>query len=170
MVLESEGADVYRVGMGYDIHRFVPHRKLFIGGVRIPFKKGLLGHSDADILLHAVCDALLGALGSGDIGEHFPNTEARTQGISSLKLLGRVRDLLYDKGARVVNIDTMVIMDAPKIGRYKEKMKANMAKVLKIEKGRVSVKATTNEGTGMIGKGEAAAAYAVVLIESRRKR
>jgi len=159
---------MYRIGIGYDIHRFASQRKLFIGGVRIPFAKGLLGHSDADILLHAVCDALLGAMGLGDIGEHFPDTDARFQGISSLRLLEKVKGLLCDKGARVVNIDTMVVMEAPKIGRYKEKMKANMARILKIEKGRVSVKATTNEGTGMIGKGEAAAAYAAVLIESRR--
>jgi 2-C-methyl-D-erythritol 2,4-cyclodiphosphate synthase len=159
---------MYRVGIGYDIHRFALGRKLFIGGVRIPFKKGLRGHSDADVLVHAVCDALLGALGSGDIGEHFPNTDARFRGISSLKLLKVVSDLLRDKGARVVNIDTMVVMEAPKIGRYKEKMKAGMAKILGTEKSRVSVKATTNEGTGMIGKGEAAAAYAAVLLEIRR--
>ncbi|MBI5873046.1 MAG: 2-C-methyl-D-erythritol 2,4-cyclodiphosphate synthase [Candidatus Omnitrophica bacterium] len=160
---------MYRVGIGYDIHRFAPGRKLFIGGVKVPYFKGLLGHSDADVLLHAVCDALLGAIGAGDIGQHFPNTDIRYKGISSIVLLAKVKRLLDRNSARIINIDTMVVLEAPKLARFKEKMKANMVGVLKIDKDRISIKATTNEGVGLIGKGKAACAYATALIKKSRR-
>ncbi len=154
----------YRVGIGYDIHRFAKDRKLFLGGVRIPYKTGLLGHSDADVILHAICDALLGAAALGDIGKIFPNTDRRYKGISSLKLLAAVRELLCKNCFKIVNVDTMAVLEAPKLGAYKDKMRKNISKALKIPIGNISIKATTNEGVGHIGKNEAAAAYAVALI------
>lgn len=159
-----------RVGFGYDVHRFAPKRKLVLGGVEIPFKRGLLGHSDADVIVHAVADALLGALGLCDIGMLFPDTDRRYKDISSLKLLKEVSGLIKKKGFGVVNVDIMLILEAPKIGAYREKMRSNIAKVLGVRLERVSVKATTNEGVGLVGREAAAAAYAVVLIEKRRKK
>ena len=155
----------FKIGIGYDIHRFAPGRKLFIGGLLIPFKYGLLGHSDADVLLHALCDALLGALGEGDIGEHFPEDDPKYKNISSLVLLKNVQQLLAKKSFKVGNIDAMLLLEAPKISVFKEKMKSKIAGVLKIDKSKISIKATTNEGTGIIGQGKAAAATVVALIQ-----
>ncbi|MFH0876674.1 MAG: 2-C-methyl-D-erythritol 2,4-cyclodiphosphate synthase [Candidatus Omnitrophota bacterium] len=157
-----------KIGIGYDIHRLVKGRKLFLGGVRVPSKKGLLGHSDADVILHAVCDALLGAMGTGDIGLLFPNTDRKYKNISSLVLLKRVAGLLKKNSFRVGNIDVMLLLEAPEIGRYRETMKAHISKALGIGISQVSLKATTNEGTGDIGKGKACAAYAVVLIKKEK--
>ncbi len=156
-----------RIGLGYDIHRLVKGRKLFLGGVPIPFTKGLLGHSDADVVLHAVCDALLGALGKGDIGEHFPNTDKRYKGISSLTLLQRVYALVKKEGFSVGNVDTMILAQAPNLKAYKPKMRAAIAKVLRLRPARVNIKATTQEGVGFIGRSEAIAAYAMVLLVKR---
>lgn len=153
-----------RVGFGYDIHKFSKDRKLFIGGVEIPSSKGLLGHSDADVLIHALCDALLGAVGENDIGHFFPDADQKYKGISSLKLLEEVRVLVEKKGQKIENIDTVVLMESPKIGPYKERIKECLSDCLRIKKECIGVKATTHEGVGEIGHGEAAAAYAVVLL------
>lgn len=159
-----------KVGIGYDIHKFAVKRKLVLGGVQIPFSKGLLGHSDADVILHAVCDALLGALGQGDIGQLFPDTNNKYKDISSLILLKNVGGLLKKMAFRVGNIDVMLLLESPKIARYKKKMKARIAQTLDIQVSRVSIKATTHEGVGDIGRGKAAAAYAVVLIKKMEDR
>lgn len=151
-----------RVGLGYDIHRLVKGRKLFLGGVQIPFQKGLLGHSDADVLLHAVCDAMLGAAGERDIGYHFPNTDNTYQDISSLELLSQTLRIIKKKKYQPGNIDVVVLAEAPKIGKYVEQIKKNIAAVLKIQKNCIGIKATTNEGVGLIGKGQAIAAMAIV--------
>ncbi len=156
-------ADV-RVGVGYDIHRFAAGRKLVLGGVAIPYKKGLLGHSDADVVLHAVADALLGAVGGGDIGRHFPDTDKRFKGISSLVLLKRVAGILKKDGWRVNNVDVMLLLEAPRMGPYRDRMRRRMAQALGVRPGRVSVKATTHEAVGAIGKNRAAAAYAVAAV------
>ena len=155
-----------RVGFGYDIHRMAPERKLILGGVRIPNPLGLSGHSDADVLLHAVCDALLGAAALGDIGRHFPDSDKRYQGISSLKLLRSVRTLLREHHFAVVNIDSTVILERPKIAPYVPKMRKRIAAALGIGENQVSVKATTNEGLGPLGSGEGCAACAVALVTS----
>jgi len=153
-----------RIGTGYDVHRLVDGRRLVIGGVDIPYEKGLLGHSDADVLLHAVCDALLGAAGLGDIGRHFPDTDPRFKGISSLKLLGEVSRLLGEKGFRVNNIDATIVAERPKMAPHIPAMTANIAAAVKAGPGAVNVKATTTEGLGFAGKGEGMAAYAVCTI------
>ena len=155
----------YRIGIGYDIHRFAPNRKLILGGVHIPFSRGLLGHSDADVILHAVCDALLGAMGEDDIGKYFPDFNRRYKDISSSVILKKVASILRGKSYKVVNVDVMLLLERPKISFFKPEMKVNIAKILKITQDAVSVKATSHEGVGAIGKGQAAAAYAVVLIE-----
>ena len=154
-----------RVGHGYDVHRLVPERDLIIGGVNIPYELGLLGHSDADVLLHAVMDAMLGALALGDIGRHFPDSDERWRGISSLLLLAEVGKMLNNKGARVVNIDATLVLQRPKIAAYVPRMVENIAKTLGIEKDRVNIKATTEEHLGFTGSGEGASAHAVALIE-----
>jgi len=154
-----------RSGFGYDIHRFVPKRKLVLGGVRIPSKFGLLGHSDADVLLHAICDALLGAAALGDIGQHFPDTDPRYKGVSSLVFLRAVRDLLQAEGFRPINVDSTLVLQAPKIAPYIPAMRRKIARALKVDVERVSVKATTNEGLGTLGAGEGCAAYAVAAVE-----
>ena len=151
-----------RVGIGYDIHRLVEGRRLILGGVEIPFKKGLLGHSDGDVLLHALCDALLGAAGKGDIGQHFPDTDPSYKDISSLVLLEKVKTII--KGYEISNIDSIIIAQEPKLASYLEKMKMNIAKVLKIDKYKINIKVTTTEGLGPMGGGEAVAAYAVVSL------
>ena len=156
-----------RVGIGYDIHRFTKGRKLILGGVKIPSKTGLLGHSDADVLLHAVCDALLGAASLGDIGKHFPVKSRKYKGISSLILLKHVGLLVFEKGYQVGNIDATVILQSPKIGRYTERMQKKIAHVLHLQSGQISIKATTNEHLGALGRTEGAAAFAVALIASR---
>jgi 2-C-methyl-D-erythritol 2,4-cyclodiphosphate synthase len=155
-----------RVGLGYDIHRLVKGRKLFLGGALIPFPKGLLGHSDADVLLHAVCDAMLGAAGERDIGYHFPTTDEAYKGISSLELLHQTLRIIKKKRYQPANIDVVVLAEAPKIGKYVKQIKKNIAQVLKIKKNCIGIKATTNEGVGLIGKGQAIAAMAIVSLKS----
>lgn len=155
-----------RVGMGYDVHILTEGRKLIIGGVLIPYEKGLLGHSDADVLVHVVMDALLGAAGLGDIGKHFPDNDERYKGISSMKLLEKVAALLEDKLYMVENIDATIIAQKPKMRPYIEAMEQNIAKVLGIEADRVNIKATTEEGLGFTGSGEGISAQAVCLLEN----
>ncbi|WP_300688225.1 2-C-methyl-D-erythritol 2,4-cyclodiphosphate synthase [uncultured Oscillibacter sp.] len=154
-----------RIGHGYDVHRLVPERKLILGGVEIPWDKGLLGHSDADVLVHAVMDALAGAARLGDIGKLFPDTDPAYKGISSLKLLGEVGRLLGERGFAVVNIDAALLAQAPKVAPYKAQMAKNIAAALRIEPEQVNVKATTEEGLGFTGDGSGMAAHAVVLLE-----
>lgn len=154
-----------RIGHGYDVHRLVEGRKLILGGVEIPWEKGLLGHSDADVLVHAVMDALTGAARLGDIGKLFPDTDPAYAGISSLKLLSEVGRLLGEKGFAVVNIDATLLAQAPKVGPYKQMMAENIAAALDIGPERVNVKATTEEGLGFTGDGSGMAAHAVVLLE-----
>jgi len=156
-----------RIGIGYDIHRLVPGRKLFLGGIRIPFKYGLLGHSDGDVLLHALCDAILGALGQGDIGEHFPDNDPKYKDISSLKLLKQVVGLLDRRNFRVVNLDTIVITEEPKLLPYKARILKGIARVLKVKESYLNIKAKTNEGLGAIGKKQAIACYAAATIISK---
>jgi len=157
-----------RVGSGYDIHRLIQGRKLVLGGVIIPFEKGLLGHSDADVVLHALCDALLGAAGLGDIGQHFPDTEPRFKDISSMELLAQTFQLVRDKGFCVNNVDATILAEAPKLDRHRSAMQANIAGVLELEPGDVNIKATTMEGVGAIGKGEAIAAMCVVTLREKQ--
>ena len=156
-----------RIGIGYDVHRLVEGRKLILGGVEIPYEKGLLGHSDADVLVHAVMDALLGAAALGDIGQHFPDNDPEYKGISSILLLQKVGGLLKKNGYRVVNIDSIVIAQRPKLLPYRPQMAENMAKALGIPVGCVSVKATTEEGMGFTGTGDGMASQSVVLLEER---
>lgn len=153
-----------RVGMGYDIHRLVHGRKLILGGKEIPFEKGLLGHSDADVLVHAICDALLGAAGLGDIGIHFPDTDPLYKDICSLKLLEKTCDMLKNKGFTIGNIDSTVFAERPKISLYRIEMRANIARHAGIDEELVNIKATTTEGLGMIGKGEGIAAMCIAMI------
>ena len=154
-----------RIGHGYDVHRLEKGRKLIIGGVEIPFEKGLLGHSDADVLLHAICDALLGAAALGDIGKHFPDSDEKYKDVSSLVLLKNTAELLRQKGFKIVNIDSAVVAQAPKILPYIDKMVDNISDAIGIEKTRVNVKATTEEMLGFTGNGEGISAYAVCLIK-----
>ncbi len=155
-----------RIGFGFDVHKLIEGRKLILGGVEIPFEKGLLGHSDADVLLHAICDALLGAAALGDIGKHFPDTDIRFKGISSIELLKHVGKLLSQNGYAIGNIDSTLVLEKPKILPYINQMQKNIAESLGILENQVSVKATTNEGMGFIGTGEGAVAYAVTTINS----
>jgi len=163
---ENERGCMYnlRVGHGYDVHRFAEERRLVLGGVEIPFEKGLLGHSDADVLLHAIMDSLLGALSLGDIGKHFPDTDGEFLGISSVNLLTRVGKLMRERGATVVNIDATVILQKPKISPFVEKMRQNIAFALNIDVNAVNIKGTTEEHLGFTGSGEGAAAHAVSLV------
>ena len=154
-----------RIGHGYDVHRLVEGRNLILGGVKIDYEKGLLGHSDADVLVHAVMDALTGAARLGDIGKLFPDTDPAYAGISSLKLLAEVGRLLNERGYQVVNIDATLLAQAPKVGPYKQEMAENMARALGIQPDQVNVKATTEEGLGFTGDGSGMAAHAVVLLE-----
>lgn len=156
-----------RIGHGYDVHKLAENRKLILGGVEIPFKKGLLGHSDADVLLHAICDSLLGAAALGDIGVHFPDTSDEFMGISSLKLLRVVADLLDRSGYKVINIDSTVIAQDPKLSPYINKMRENIAKALNIELSSVSVKATTEEHLGFTGEKLGISAHSVCLIDKK---
>ncbi len=156
----------YSIGIGYDVHPLVPGRKLVLGGVKIPHSLGLQGHSDADVLLHAIADAVLGAAGNGDIGEHFPDTDPRYKNISSLVLLKKARAEAEADGLKVANVDCVLLAEAPKISRYKQAMKRNIAKALNIDPERVNIKATTNEGLGFVGRREGMAAYATVLLRS----
>ena len=156
-----------RIGQGYDVHRLVEGRPLVLGGVTVPFEKGLLGHSDADVLLHAVMDALLGAAALGDIGKWFPDSDEAYRGADSLDLLRRTGDLLRKNGWSIVNLDATLLAQAPKIAPYREKMRQNIASALAVELTRVSVKATTEEGLGFTGKGEGMAAHAIALLETQ---
>ena len=155
-----------RVGMGYDVHRLVPERDLIIGGVKIPYEKGLLGHSDADVLLHAIMDALLGAAALGDIGKHFPDNDPAYKGADSLMLLGRVGEILSEEGYVIENIDSTIIAQKPKMAPHIEQMRRNIADTLELDISRVNVKATTEEGLGFTGTGEGISAQAVALIVS----
>ena len=154
-----------RIGIGYDIHRITEGRKLVLGGVEIPYVKGLEGHSDADVLLHAICDAMLGAVGEGDIGRHFSDKDPKYKNISSILLLERVSEIVSSKKFKVHNIDTVLIADEPKIEPFKEMMKDAIKQVINVDRGQINIKATTSEGVGTIGRGEAMAAHAVVLLE-----
>lgn len=153
-----------RVGIGYDIHRLEEGRKLIIGGVDIPFRLGLAGHSDADVLLHSICDALLGALALGDIGQHFPNTDMQYYGISSIMLLNKVNSMLKDKGYIVNNVDSVIVAQEPKLAPYIQVMRENIAKTLEIPIESVSIKATTAERLGSIGKLKGISASAIVCV------
>ena len=154
-----------RIGHGYDVHKLAENRKLIMGGVDIPYEKGLLGHSDADVLLHSVCDALLGAAALGDIGKHFPDTDDRFKGIDSILLLKNVAELLRKEGYKVVNIDSTILAQRPKLAPYILKMRENIAEAVGINTDCVSVKATTEEGLGFTGEGLGIAAHAVCLID-----
>ena len=154
-----------RIGHGYDVHRLVEDRALILGGVEIEYERGCLGHSDADVLLHAVMDALLGAAALGDIGRHFPDNDPAYKGISSMHLLTLVVEMLGKMSAKVVNVDATLILQRPKIAPYIEKMRENIAFALGVPKDRVNVKATTEEGLGFTGSGEGVSAHAVALIE-----
>ena len=159
-----------RIGQGFDAHALVAGRKLVIGGVTIPHDKGLEGHSDADVLIHAVCDALLGAAGLGDIGAHFPDSDARYKGIDSRKLLREVAKLLADKALKVVNVDATIIAQAPKMAPHIAAMRANLAADLVVASDAVNIKAKTTEKLGFVGRGEGIAAEAVVLLDARPHR
>ena len=154
-----------RIGSGYDVHRLVENRKLILGGVEVPFGKGLLGHSDADVLVHAVMDSLLGAAGLGDIGKHFPDTDEKYKGISSMELLKIVKEKLSTSGFAIGNIDSTIVAQKPKLVIFVPEMKANIARALEIDENLVNVKATTTEGLGFAGTGEGIAAYAVAMIK-----
>lgn len=153
-----------RIGIGYDVHRFAPGRQLVLGGVRIPYAKGLAGHSDADVLVHAVMDAILGALSLGDIGQHFPDSDESYKNIDSMRLLEQVRLMAADQGYRVGNLDTVIVAQEPKLAPYILTMRQKLSSVLQVSDKEVSVKATTTEKLGFCGRGEGVAAQAVVLL------
>lgn len=154
-----------KCGIGYDAHRLAPGRKLILGGVDIPHTSGLDGHSDADVICHAIADALLGAIGEHDIGHHFPNSDESIRGISSLEILRRVGSILEQTRAHVINIDATLIAEAPKIAAHISAMRENIASALRVDSSRIGIKATTNEGMGSIGRGEGMAAMAVASVE-----
>jgi 2-C-methyl-D-erythritol 2,4-cyclodiphosphate synthase len=153
-----------RIGIGYDIHRLAEGRKLVLAGVEVPFEKGLLGHSDSDVLAHAVCDALLGAAALGDIGEHFPDTDERWKGASSLDLLAQVVEMVRGRGYHVANVDTIVLAERPRLRPHIQAMRERLADALRVDIDRVSVKAKTGEGLESVGRGEAMAAQAIALL------
>lgn len=153
-----------RGGIGYDLHRLATGRKLILGGVEVPFDKGAVGHSDADTLAHAICDALLGAAGLGDIGTHFPDTDAKWKGASSLRFLEHVRKLLDERSVTITHIDAVVIVERPKLGPHFPAMRQALAGALGIETARINLKAKTNEGVGAVGRGEAIAAQAIATL------
>ena len=157
----------YKIGLGYDIHRFAAGRKLILGGVEVPYSQGLEGHSDADALTHAVCDALLGALGKGDIGERFPNTDQKYKDISSMVLLEEIADLVQSEGYKVENVDAVILAEEPNLKDYKDQMRFHIAFNLAIDESAVNIKATTQEGLGAVGKKEGIAAFATVLISKQ---
>jgi 2-C-methyl-D-erythritol 2,4-cyclodiphosphate synthase len=154
-----------RAGIGFDIHPLVEGRRLVLGGVTLKFERGLQGHSDADVLVHAIIDALLGASALGDIGKHFPDTDPEYKGISSIALLERIRDILHDNGVEIENIDTTIICEKPRLAEHTQQMCRNIAKALEINEGQVSVKASTTNGLGLIAQGEGIAALAVALVK-----
>lgn len=155
----------YRIGIGYDLHRLVEHRKLVLGGVDIPYDLGLLGHSDADVLVHAIIDAILGSIACGDIGKHYPSDNPSYKNIDSLLLLGDVKDILSKNGYKISNIDSVIIAEKPKLSNFTSIMCENIANILNININQVSVKAKTMEGCGIIGESKAIAAKAVILVE-----
>ena len=159
-----------RIGIGYDIHRFVEDRPLMLGGIEIPHIKGMEGHSDGDALIHAVCDAILGAAGLDDIGYQFPVNDDRYAGIASIELLKKVKELIEGKQFKVKYVDSVIILEEPKIAPFKESMKIEISKALGVDKDSVSIKATTQEGIGAIGRGEAIAAYAVATLRMSKKK
>jgi 2-C-methyl-D-erythritol 2,4-cyclodiphosphate synthase len=154
-----------RVGFGYDVHPFASGRPLVLGGIEIPYLLGLMGHSDADVLLHAISDALLGAIAAGDIGRHFPDTDPQYRGIKSTILLKKVAALVHGKGFRIVNVDSTILAQKPRLAEAMPRMAEEIAKVLEIDPDRVNVKATTSEGLGFAGRGEGIAAYAIAMVE-----
>jgi len=154
-----------RVGLGYDVHALVPGRPLTLGGIRVPYLLGLQGHSDADVLLHAICDALLGAIADRDIGKHFPDTDSHYKNIQSALLLKKVAGKVREKGFHIVNIDSTIVAQKPKLSDFIPRMVSEIAGILDMDAGRVNVKATTTEGLGFTGRGEGIAAYAVALVE-----
>ena len=156
-----------RVGLGYDVHKLVEDRDLILGGVTVPHSLGLLGHSDADVLTHAIMDALLGAAALGDIGKHFPDTDPEYKGADSMKLMAHVRDLIEEKGYVIVNVDATIIAQRPKLRPYIDQMEENIAKVLRVERDQINVKATTNEKLGEIGRNEAIQAHSVILLRKK---
>ncbi|OPY64868.1 MAG: 2-C-methyl-D-erythritol 2,4-cyclodiphosphate synthase [Syntrophorhabdus sp. PtaU1.Bin050] len=156
-----------RVGVGYDVHRLVEGRKLFLGGIEVPFSKGLLGHSDGDVLIHAICDAILGAISEGDIGVHFPDSDRTTEGIRSTAILSHVMDLTKKKGYAVVNIDTVVAAEEPKIQPLREAMKKALAETMGVSADRIGIKGKTTESLGFVGKKEGIEVYAVALLEEK---
>jgi 2-C-methyl-D-erythritol 2,4-cyclodiphosphate synthase len=167
-VVEERGrAGMSRVGTGYDLHRLVAGRPLILGGVTVPFERGLLGHSDADAVCHAITDAILGAIGAGDIGRHFPDTDPQYRGASSIVLLSRAAAIVRDRGFEIVNVDVVVIAERPKLAPFIDAMRARVAEALGISMDGVSVKGKTNEGVGELGRGEAIATHAVALVETR---
>lgn len=161
---------MYRIGNGYDVHKMVEGRKLILGGVEIPYEKGLLGHSDADVLVHAIMDAMLGALALGDIGKHFPDTDEKYRGINSMLLLSHVWELIKSKGYEIVNIDSIVVMERPKIKAVIPEMALNIAKILETSIENISVKATTEEKLGFTGTGEGVKSYAVVMLKKKEEK
>ena len=156
-----------RIGNGYDVHRLTENRKLILGGVEIPFEKGLLGHSDADVLIHAIMDALLGALALGDIGKHFPDNDESYKGICSILLLEKVMEIIAKEGYKIGNVDAIIVAQRPKLAPFISKMQQNIAKACGTKLNQISIKATTEEGLGFTGSGEGIASYAVVLLESK---
>lgn len=161
--------DCMRIGMGYDVHRLVPERDLILGGVKIDYECGLLGHSDADVLLHAIMDALLGAAALGDIGTHFPDTDAAYKGVSSIRLLECVRELIQKEGYEVENIDATIIAQQPKMRPHIDAMRENIARALQTECSRINVKATTEEGLGFTGSGEGISSQAICLLRKGKE-
>jgi 2-C-methyl-D-erythritol 2,4-cyclodiphosphate synthase len=157
-----------RVGIGYDVHPLVEGRKLFLGGIEIPYSKGLLGHSDGDVLIHAICDAILGAISEGDIGVHFPDSDESIRGINSIKILSCVMELVKKKGFKVVNIDAVIAAEEPKIHPHRELIRKNIAKILNVDIDMVGIKGKTKEGLGFVGKKEGIEVYAVALLEEVR--
>lgn len=158
-----------RIGHGYDVHRLVKGRKLIIGGVDIPHDLGLLGHSDADVLLHAICDAIFGALAEGDLGKHFPDSDPAYQGISSLTLLGQVMQLARRRGYSLHNLDATIVAQSPKLAPYIESMRRNLSEVCAVDSDQINIKATTTETLGFEGRGEGISAHSVVLLEKSAK-
>ena len=155
-----------RIGFGIDFHQLAEGRQLWLGGVLVPGTRGAVGHSDADVLIHAICDALLGALALGDIGQHFPNTDAAYKDIDSKILLKKTYELIRARGWRIVNVDSTVCLEAPKIMKYADAMRETMARILEVTPGDISIKATTTEGMGFAGRGEGLVAYATALVET----
>ncbi len=168
--MEKQTKALIRFGLGYDVHRLVHRRKLVLGGVHIKSDIGLLGHSDADVLLHSICDALLGAAALGDIGKHFPDSDAAFRNISSLKLLKKVGLMIRENGFEINNIDSTLILEKPKIAKYVNRMRQSIGKALNISPNLISIKATTHEGLGSFGRGEGCAAFAIASILYKTKK